>query len=501
MQAYRKLFIINFLGEKMQYLIEPYPHQKEILELSRKQKNLALLWEMGTGKTGAVINIIRDKFAGNKRIMKTLILSPQVTLFNWKEEFAKFSKIPEGKVHVLNGSGKKRVQLAEKYTKSGDCIIITNWEALLNNDVYNLIYGWLPEIIVGDELHLIKSYKSKRSRAAVILADACREAGGHIYGLTGTAILNSIEDVYMQYRFLDGGKAFGKNFFSFRADYMRDANASWSSKPGHFPKFEPRPEKYPELNKLIYSKATRVTKEDAMPFLPPLVKTIRQVDMGPQQKKMYKQMKEEFITFIKTEETKGKTKAAIATIAVTKALRLLQITSGYVTDEDGQEIEIPNNPRLKEVKALLEELTPNNKVILWCSFKNNYKTLSRVCDELGINHVFITGEQTAREKQEAMKAFENDPDCRVVIANRRAGGIGINLVAASYSIVYSRNFSLGEEKQSEARNHRGGSQQHEKIVKIDLVAKNTIDEMVLKALKCKQQVSDLVIDWAKQEAK
>ena len=118
---------------------------------------------------------------------------------------------------------------------------------------------------------------------------------------------------------------------------------------------------------------------------------------------------------------------------------------------------------------------------------------------MGIEYTMLTGEQNLEGKREAMDRFNNDENIRVIIANRRAGGIGINLIAADYSIVYSRNFSLEEELQSEARNYRGGSQIHKRIVKIDLCANDTIDERVVEALSKKQNISDTIIDFAKEE--
>jgi SNF2 family DNA or RNA helicase len=97
-----------------------------------------------------------------------------------------------------------------------------------------------------------------------------------------------------------------------------------------------------------------------------------------------------------------------------------------------------------------------------------------------------------------MVQFRGDDDTRVVICNRRAAGTGINLVEASYSIVYSRNFSLAEELQSRDRNHRGGSQIHDKVTKIDLCAKDTIDELCLEALLNKQSLAERIIDIAKE---
>jgi SNF2 family DNA or RNA helicase len=80
-----------------------------------------------------------------------------------------------------------------------------------------------------------------------------------------------------------------------------------------------------------------------------------------------------------------------------------------------------------------------------------------------------------------------------MIANQASGGIGINLVEASYSVFYSKNFSLEQDIQAEGRNYRGGSEQHAKITRIDLVSPGTIDELVLKALREKQKMSDLIL--------
>lgn len=478
--------------------MELYPHQKEIVEMSKTHQNLALLWEMGTGKTGAVINILREKCNTRKKILSTLILTPQVTLYNWQEEFKKFSKIPEHKVCVMKGTGKVRTKLVEKtiLENEGQVVILLNWEALRNYETFEILMAWCPSVIIGDEMHLIKNYKAKVSKKAVALADQSRMIGGCTFGLTGTAILNSAQDIYMQYRFLDGGKLFGKNFFTFRLKYLLGTDHKWLNGRSTPTKWIVSPGKEEEIHNRIHSIATRITKEECLD-LPPLIKTKRLVELSPEQKKMYKEMKNEFITFIKGETKKGVPRAAVANIACTKALRLLQILTGHIVDEEGTVYEIEKNPRLDAVEDLLLELVPRHKVIIWCSFKNNYKILGKLCDKMGIKHVFLTGEQSALQKQEAIKAFQEDDETRAMVANRRAGGIGTNLTAASYSIVFSRNFSLGEEKQSEARNHRGGSEIHTSITKIDLVAPGTIDERVLEALQNKQQISDVIIDWSK----
>lgn len=488
----------------MKFKLQPYPHQMEALELSRREDHLALLWEMGTGKTGGMINILRDKYSKEGRLMRTLILSPLVTLFNWKNEFGIHSYMDLDDVVVCyhRQSKKKRDifhhHCLDKITNemNKDKVVITNYETLQNKGMLDSILEWSPEIVICDEAHLIKNPKAIRSKATMKVGLRAK----HRFVLTGTLILNSIQDVFMPYKFMDHGDTFGTNYHVFRNTYMEDANAEWSSKPNHFSKWVARTEMYDTLTDKIYQRATRVRKCDVLKDLPPLVKTRRTVELGPEQKKYYEEMKRDFITFVQEKERQQELAGAVvAQLAVTKALRLLQIVTGYVTTEDGEDIIIQKNPRLDETEALLSEIVCNggSKCILWCSFRANYKQLGDLCKRLNIEHVYLTGEMSLEEKQHAMNEF-NTGSPSVIIANRRAGGIGINLVAADYSIVYSRNFSLSEELQSEARNHRGGSQIHSQITKIDLCARDTIDEHVLEALCSKEDISKRVIDFAKE---
>lgn len=483
----------------MEFKLQPYKHQLKALEMAKEHDNLGLLWEMGTGKTGGMINILRQKYMEEGRLRKTLILSPLVTLLNWKEEFGIHSHITDSDIVTLyKGGGKGKAKgLFEKVfdSKVGALsipkIAITNYEAILNEALFNVLTDWQPEIIVCDESHLCKNPKSKRTKAVVKLAQKAK----HVYILTGTPILNNVADVFSQFLIMDKGATFGRNFYTFQKHYMQDLNANWGGNGGkRWSNWVPIPEKYDELTAKIYTKCYRVTKNECLD-LPPLIKEKRTVQLGRQQKVYYEQMKRDFVAFVKEKEAEGS--AVVAQLAVTKALRLQQIVSGFMVNEMGDEINIKDNPRLKELEVLLDELTPNHKVIVWCSFRNNYRQIGELLEKKKLRHVFITGEQTLDEKKAAMDAFQTDKNVRICVANRRAGGIGINLTAADYSIVYSRNFSLGEELQSEARNHRGGSQVHEKIVKIDICAEDTIDEHVLKALRDKQDISDRIIDLVK----
>lgn len=480
-----------------------WQHQRDAVQFALQVDNFGLFHEMGTGKTGTLINILRRRFAEKGVMRKTLILAPLITLENWKQEFAKFSKIDQAFITVLKGTGRQRLaQLKREITDPAvgtlcrNRIIITNFETMQMKDIHSVLKSWTPEILVCDEAHRLRNYKSKRARAVLDLADRAR----HVYMLTGSPVLNDAQDVFMQYRILDKGKTFGDNFFAFRGKYFVDKNQAWSSKPGHFPDFEIRETAHREIHEKMYKypdgkrKAHRMLKSECLD-LPPLVKQVIKVELSPDQKKMYKEMKDEFITFVATLKDQGTPRAVVANLAITKALRLQQIVTGFAKAEDGNTYEIVGNPRLEALSDLLEDLTPNGKVIVWGCFKQNYLQVAEVCKKLGLEYRELHGDISIAQKNTNMEEFRKDPRVRVMIANQAAAGVGVNLVEAPYSVYYSRNFSLEQDMQSEARNYRGGSEMHGKVTRYDIVASGTIDELVAETLARKQSISDCVLDW------
>lgn len=469
---------------KIEYLIPAWQHQLQAIERAKDLPEFGLFFEMGTGKTMTAINIARHKFAQSGRLLRTLILCPPIVVENWRREWAMHSKILSDKIVPLTGSQKDRCKVFTKFCNlSGDrheAIFITNYEALLMKGLYTLFHNWKPELIIFDELHKLKDMKSKRTKAAVKLADESLFR----LGLTGTPVLNSPMDLFSQFRVLDKGGTFGKNFFVFRAKYFIDFNAGMPQ-GRYFPDWRPRPQSFEEMNSLVYRKAMRVKKDECMD-LPPLVRKSVYVEMEPKQKKAYNEMKKAFITYIQD-------KAAVADIAITKALRLQQIVSGFVKLEDETITHFPDHPRREALRELLADLTPNHKVIVWAVFKENYKDIRGVCEDLGIKYVEVHGEVSDRDKLLGVDAFSTDDDVRVLFGHPGSGGIGINLVASDVSIFYSRNFSLEQDLQAEARNYRGGSERHTHITRIDLVTLGTIDEQILEKLSNKVAIGEKIL--------
>lgn len=459
-------------------LVVPWEHQSEGVRRAENLPEFGFLFEPGTGKTLTTIMTLRRKFAFEKRLMRTLVLGPPIILENWRREFLKFSKIKPENLVVLSGSGAKRVELLEA-NLDGPKIFITNYESLtMMPDLFASLVAWRPEVLVVDESHKCKDMTTKRTKAVLKLSKDAQ----YRYILTGTPILNTPMDIFAQFLILDQGKTFGDRFYAFRARYFFDKNASMRGMQKYFPDWRLKPGAEKEIGRLMSARAMSVKKEECLD-LPPLVRKTVYVEMSPEQKRHYLSMKDDFITFM------GEA-ACTAELAITKALRLQQIVSGFLKTEDGLERELKNNPRQAALKELLEEITPSHKVLVWAVFRENYAQIRKVCEELDLEFVEVHGDVSSGRRQESVDRFNNDPKVRVFIGHPGAGGIGINLVAASYSIWYSRGFSLEQDQQAEARNHRGGSEIHACITRIDLVTKDTIDELVLKSLAQKEQVSE-----------
>lgn len=471
----------------MEVLRRPWAHQLEAANRAKDLPEFGLLFDMGTGKTMTAINIARHKYTLHKRVLKTLIFGPPIVVENWRREWLMNSKIPESKIIPLRGSQVQRLATFKKHS-SDNVIFITNYEALLMKNLFEEFTKWKPELLIWDELHKLKSMQSKRTKAAIKLADESL----YRLGLTGTPVLNSPMDLFAQFRVLDKGRTFGKNFFQFRAKYFVDKNAGMPQ-GRYFPDWRPRTSMFEDMNRLVYESAMRVKKEDCMD-LPPLIKKPIYVEMTPPQAKAYEQMKKAFIAYIND-------KAAVSDLAITKALRLQQIVSGFVKMEDDTIHRFEDHPRKAALLELLEELTPEHKIIVWAVFKENYNDIRAVCEKLNIQYREVHGDITDKNKLNAVDDFNNDPMVRVIFGHPASGGIGINLVASDVSIFYSRNFSLEQDLQAEARNYRGGSEIHKKVTRIDLVTMGTIDEQILEKLSNKVAIGEKILRELASEIK
>ena len=466
-----------------------WAHQTAALEkiqrLERlKENGFGLFMSPGTGKTRVMVEQLRYLYNKERYHLRTLIICPPVVVKQWREEILKYSKIIPQKIVCLSGSGKKRHETFMGHIGADPMkIFITNYETLLMPDMFEAFVGWGPTIIILDESHRIKNHAAKRTRQALRLSKLAK----YKYILTGSPVLNSIEDIFPQIAFINP-EIFPQNFFAFRHTYMYDKNRNMP-KHKYFPDWKPKPDAEVAIQRKIADVTFKAKKEDCL-TLPPFVRQRVEVEMSEKQAKAYEQMKRQFITFVNEE-------AVVAELAITKTLRMRQILSGFAKTDSDKCLPFQDNPRLEALSQLVEDIAPSEKIIIWAEFRENYNQIAGAVQKLGFNYKLLVGEQSQKEKEEAIFCFRSDGDVRVLISNPGAGGIGVNLVEASHMIYYSRSPNLEHDIQSEARAYRGGSERHVSVTRWDLVCPDTLDDVILEALKNKQVLGDVIVGWAK----
>jgi SNF2 family DNA or RNA helicase len=498
-------------------------HQSKVVNYVNDNdiKYYSLLHDMGTGKTRTAIEILRNIYIKEDRVVKTLIIGPLATIQSWKREILAYSNIPEKMISVVNGirPGRKtstlptkKEQLATKYG-----IYVINTDMVGSSNLWPIIQKLGIEILIVDEVHNFKSFDAKRTKELMKFSRTLK----YKFTLTGSPVLQNAMDLWSQFYILNPD-ILGGNFYSFRSQYFYDANASMPSHI-HFPDWKVKDEKYftkmynagmsdealskqslSNLNKTIYMHANRVMKKDVLD-LPPITYQTLEVPLSPEQARIYEEMNDSLVANLDNSEDdlqeilEDMPEVMHADLAIVKTLRLMQIAAGVIKPDDKPAQMLEKVPRLKLLKDTLEEIfsNPDNKVIIWTTFKPTYAAIGAILEELGVKHTFITGEQSSQEKQDSMDALNNDYETRATVANQAAGGTGVTLNGANYSVYYSRSFNLGHDLQSEARNYRGG--QVKNVTRIDLVAPNTIEVDIVNALASKKEQAEDILDTSKNQ--
>jgi len=209
----------------------------------------------------------------------------------------------------------------------------------------------------------------------------------------------------------------------------------------------------------------------------------RIVQLTPDQTKVYKQMKH-----LALAQMDGKMMTT-ATV-LTQLMRLQQITCGHFTADDGITRDIANN-RISELIDLLGEI--EGKVVIWAHWqKDIHKIIEAVVKEFGegccVDYFGLTPQN---ERQENIRKFQEDEKVRFFIGTTQTGGYGITLTAASNMIYYSNGYDLEKRQQSEARIDRIG--QKFPMTYIDIMAEDTVDERIVKALRKKVNIATQIM--------
>ena len=461
---------------------KPYKHQMTALEKSWNRETFAYFMEMGTGKTKVLIDNLAMLYDKGK-VNGALIIAPKGVVGTWYN-----NEIPTHLPNHINHQTvlwkaaitKKQQEKLDTLFQPGEDlhILIMNVEAFSTTKGVNFANKFLSShrsLMAIDESTTIKTPTAKRTKNIIKLAESA------IYRriMTGSPVTKNPLDLFTQCDFLSPWLLDFTSYYAFRNRY---AEMKTLHMHGRQVQVVNGFKNLGELSDKLKGFSYRVLKEDCLD-LPDKIFIKREIQLTPDQRKLYDQMKKEAIAILK-----GKQSTTVNTL--TQLMRLQQITCGHFTADDGATQPIPNN-RITELMDVLEET--EGKAIIWAHYQYDITAIIQAVSkkygqESIVDYYGLTPQE---ERQPNIKRFQDDPECRFIVGTPSTGGYGITLTAANTVIYYSNGYDLEKRLQSEDRAHRIG--QKKSVTYVDLMADDTVDEKIVQALRRKINIASEVL--------
>lgn len=442
---------------------EAWKHQKDALEYTISHPQSLLAMGMGTGKSRVIVDLI-DKLQAKR----TLIVCPKSVLLVWPRQFEIHASQPVA-VEILKGpsvaakTSQCKQMLDWASQTDSRLALVVNYDSAWREPLGPVLLKTPWNLVVLDESHRIKAPGSKvswffKALGKLNVRKCC---------LTGTPMPNSPLDIYGQYRFLDS-RIFGTSFALMRNNYAVMGG------------FENRQvvsfKNKADFHRRYASIAFQVSRD--VLDLPAEVHIERPFELSASARKIYRELEEEFISEVDS---------GIVTVsnALVKLLRLQQITSGWLSDDEGNPNRVDRG-KAEVLEDVLEDLEPRESVVVFCRFRRDLDAVREIAGSMDPPRKTLELSGRVNELAE-WQAGGGD----VLAVQIQAGGVGIDLTRARYCVFYSIGFSLGDYEQACARVHRPG--QTRSVSFIHLLALDTVDQKVYDALSRKRSVIEEIL--------
>lgn len=459
---------------------KPFDHQLKCFEISKDAEFYGLFFEQGCGKTKVVIDTTVHLFK-EKKIDTLLIIAPNGVHKNWITDELPIHCNIEYEAFCWNGTiNKENITQLEKTHKSKKLRIYSfNIECFVGLKQQELLRSIISSnkcLLALDESQTIKNQSAKRTK---FIVDKISKLVKYKRIMTGTPVTKGVQDLYTQLKFLSEDIIGISSFYAFKNKYCQMGGFQMKQIVGY--------KSVDLLQDKIQTHTMRILKKECLD-LPEKLYQKAPYDLTEEQLKIYNEIRDDGIAWVKNAKENGD--PITLDSALVRMKKLQQVALGYLLNIEGKElIEIipPNkNPRLLKLKELLENI--QGKVIIWTIYTQDIIYIKQMLGELA---VIYSGKIDQEEKEENKKLFKNDPKIKYLIANTQAMARGHTLTEAETSIYYCNSFDLELRLQSEDRNHRQGTKNN--VLYIDLEANKTMDKKIIKALRSKKKVADMVL--------
>ena len=434
--------------------------------LREYQFNGILADDMGLGKTvQALAHLLVEKESGRMET-PALIIAPTSVLSNWRREAQRFT--PELRVLVLHGS-----QRSEYFDKLGEFDLIITSYALLNRD-QEIHQQQCYHVFILDEAQAIKNPASKSAQAA------CSINAHQRLCLTGTPVENHLGELWSLFHFLMPGFLGSQKRFNklFRKPIEQQSNHT----------------RQQELQRRLLPFVLRRDKQQVASELPAKTTIICDVELGAAQTKLYETVRSAMSKKVrKLLEQKGLKNSHIEILDALLKLRQVCCDPRLVKLASAKNVQ--GSAKLDQLMAMLEQqLEEGRKILLFSQFTSMLSLIEEELAARSIAYTKLTG--STRKRDEVIARFQNG-EVPLFLISLKAGGVGLNLIAADTVIHYDPWWNPAVENQATDRAHRIG--QDKPVFVYKMIAQGTVEEKIVQLQEKKQRLADGVYAGDKQQ--
>ena len=380
---------------------------------------------------------------------------------SWEDKIRDYSSC----LNPIKYHGPKR-----SYKNSGNKshTLLTSYGVLLRDIKELSQIKW--NAIILDEAHFVKNNDTATYKAV------CRLEGKIRVCLTGTPMENNLSELKNIFDFLVPGYLGSDDFF--KKNFMTPIEQKNDS------------DNELVLQKLIHPFKMRRTKENVLKELPEKVEDIRHCSLSNEQVKLYRKIlalkASPLIEKLKDDNNPVPYLHVFATLTLLK-----QICNHPALVSEIKDFEKHESGKFELLKEILEEaLGSGHKIVIYSQYVGMIKIIESYLKQIDVKHVTLTGQ--TRNRGKVISTFQNDPEYKVFCGSLLAGGIGIDLTAASVVVHYDRWWNASKENQATDRVHRIGQNKNVQVLK--LVTRGTLEEKIDQLILSKKRLFEKFMD-------
>ena len=416
--------------------------------------------DMGLGKTIQIISLLLYENQHGEEGQTSIIICPASLIYNWENEFATFA--PGLTVLAVAGTAEER---EEKLKGAGGFdVIITSYDLLRRDLAFYEQMAFRFQVI--DEAQYIKNAQTQNARAVKSLQSQSR------FALTGTPIENKLSELWSIFDYLMPGFLFGYQKFKqqFETPIAKEQDEKAMNR----------------LHRMIGPFVLRRLKQDVLKELPPKLENIVYSKLEPEQRNLYNANALELKQMLEGEDSGSRVPERFQVLA--RLTRLRQICCDpRLCYEDYRS----GSAKLDTcMEMILDGLGGGHAILVFSQFSSMLELLGQRLTEEGIGYYLLTG-SVSKENRLAMVNSFNQREVPLFLISLKAGGTGLNLTAADMVIHYDPWWNIAAQNQATDRAHRIGQKKVVSVFK--LIAKDTVEENILKLQESKQNLATQII--------